>query len=118
MKTKEVRHCIYKYKKDIFEKVLIFLRIYRITDIKFISEKEGSNEIISIYVYTVRFVLYNPLTWFYLIFVIFLQGLLLFLTDFIKPLLEAFINLPKDILTFETRKNIMIKESINNDEEL
>lgn len=39
MKTKEVRHCIYKYKEDIFEKVLIFLRIYRITDVKFISEK-------------------------------------------------------------------------------
>lgn len=100
MTNKEIRKKVYNDKdRDLGYKLKIFFRLYSVRPVeetKLLKLRRGEY---TIYYFEERYNLFNPLTWLYIIVSMQISIIVLFISDFLLPVFEAIIGIPKELKT-------------------
>lgn len=115
MTKRELRKTLYKDKdRDLSFRLSVF---FRITSVRYVEETNTLNlsyGSFTIHYFEERYNFYNPLTWIVIIFSMIISIISLFITDFLSPVISAFISLPSDLRrSTQWNKRVLDKEAYN-----
>lgn len=98
MNKRELRKKVYTDNdRGLSFRLAVLFRIYSVRPVKEPMILNFSKRDKIIYFFEKRHNLYNPLTWIYFIVLTFLNILILFISDFLVPLVEGIAGIPREI---------------------
>lgn len=115
MSKRQLRKKLYTdMNRDLSFRLAVFFHIYSLRPVEETKVLKLSNGDKILYFFEQRHNLYNPLTWLYMIALMFLNVLVLFISDFLTPFVEGIVELPQEIkATQQWKKRVLNSEVYN-----